>query len=41
MKSLDLKYMRSKMLMVSQEPSPFACSIKDNITYSKEDVSLN
>ena len=39
-KSLDLKYMRSKMSMVSQEPSLFACSIKDNITYGKEASSF-
>ena len=38
MKSLELKFLRSKMSMVSQEPSLFACSIKDNITYGKEET---
>ncbi|XP_067662747.1 uncharacterized protein [Haliotis asinina] len=35
LKSLDPAWFRRKMAMVSQEPTLFACSIRDNIAYGK------
>ena len=34
-KQLDPQWFRQQIAMVSQEPTLFACSIKDNITYGK------
>ena len=34
-KQLDPHWFRQQIAMVSQEPTLFACSIKDNITYGK------
>ncbi|XBI65186.1 hypothetical protein VPH35_045100 [Triticum aestivum] len=39
-KSLKLKWIRGKISLVSQEPLLFMTSIKDNITYGKEDATL-
>lgn len=39
-KSLKLQWIRGKMSLVSQEPLLFMTSIKDNITYGKEDATL-
>ncbi|CAL1536178.1 unnamed protein product [Lymnaea stagnalis] len=36
LKLLDLTWFRQKIAMVSQEPTLFACSIKDNIAYGRE-----
>ncbi|GAB4832232.1 ABC transporter B member 15 [Ancistrocladus abbreviatus] len=38
---LQLKWLRSQMGLVSQEPALFATSIKDNILFGKEDASMN
>ncbi|KAK4272055.1 hypothetical protein QN277_020655 [Acacia crassicarpa] len=38
-KRVQLKWMRSKMGLVSQEPALFATSIKENILFGKEDAS--
>jgi ABC-type oligopeptide transport system ATPase subunit len=38
-KSLDLRWLRSQMAMVSQEPTLFAVSIADNIALGKEGAS--
>ncbi|KAJ6770900.1 ATP-DEPENDENT PERMEASE MDL1 MITOCHONDRIAL [Salix koriyanagi] len=35
LKELQLKWIRQKIALVSQEPALFACSIKDNIAYGK------
>uniref|UniRef100_A0A453FAI8 Uncharacterized protein n=3 Tax=Aegilops tauschii subsp. strangulata TaxID=200361 RepID=A0A453FAI8_AEGTS len=39
-KSLKLQWIRGKISLVSQEPLLFMTSIKDNITYGKEDATL-
>ena len=40
-KDLNLARLRSQMSIVSQEPILFACSIKDNISYSvQEEMSM-
>ncbi|CAM0882242.1 unnamed protein product [Alopecurus aequalis] len=39
-KSLNLQWIRGKISPVSQEPLLFMTSIKDNITYGKEDATL-
>ncbi|XP_055939948.1 ATP-dependent translocase ABCB1-like [Argiope bruennichi] len=36
-KTINLKYLRSQMALVSQEPVLFNCTIKENITYGIED----
>ena len=38
--SLQLKWIKSKIGLVSQEPVLFMCSIKDNIAYGKEGATL-
>lgn len=35
-KTMNLKYLRSQMALVSQEPILFNCSIKENIVYGIE-----
>ena len=35
-RDLDPQWFRQKISMVSQEPTLFACSIKDNIMYGKD-----
>ncbi|KAF8043116.1 hypothetical protein BT93_A1458 [Corymbia citriodora subsp. variegata] len=40
LKEFQLKWIRSKIGLVSQEPVLFACSIKDNIAYGKEGAPL-
>ncbi|KAK3445779.1 hypothetical protein EUGRSUZ_A01005 [Eucalyptus grandis] len=40
LKEFQLKWIRSKIGLVSQEPVLFACSIKDNIAYGKEGTTL-
>lgn len=37
---LQLKWLRAKMGLVSQEPALFATSIKENILFGKEDASM-
>ncbi|KAF6150100.1 hypothetical protein GIB67_035710 [Kingdonia uniflora] len=39
-KKLQLKWLRSQMGLVSQEPCLFATSIKENILFGKEDATL-
>ncbi|KAM0899554.1 hypothetical protein ACQ4PT_021229 [Festuca glaucescens] len=39
-KTLKLQWIRGKISLVSQEPLLFMTSIKDNITYGKEDATL-
>jgi ATP-binding cassette, subfamily B (MDR/TAP), member 1 len=39
-KNLNLQWIRGKMSLVSQEPLLFMTSIRDNITYGKEDATL-
>ncbi|VAH78725.1 unnamed protein product [Triticum turgidum subsp. durum] len=39
-KNLKLQWIRGKISLVSQEPLLFMTSIKDNITYGKEDATL-
>ncbi|KAL8504333.1 hypothetical protein ACS0TY_022893 [Phlomoides rotata] len=39
-KQLKLKWLRSKMGLVNQEPILFATSIKENILFGKEDASM-
>lgn len=39
-KSLRLNWIRGKIGLVSQEPLLFMTSIKDNITYGKEDATI-
>ncbi|KAL3529878.1 hypothetical protein ACH5RR_009200 [Cinchona calisaya] len=39
-KEFQLKWIRSKIGLVSQEPTLFALSIRDNIAYGKDDASL-
>ncbi|KAJ1284937.1 hypothetical protein BS78_03G243600 [Paspalum vaginatum] len=39
-KSLQLNWIRGKIGLVSQEPLLFMTSIKDNITYGKEDATI-
>jgi len=36
LKLLDPSWFRKQMSAVSQEPTLFACSIRDNISYGKE-----
>nr|DAD34729.1 TPA_asm: hypothetical protein HUJ06_005369 [Nelumbo nucifera] len=38
---LQLKWLRSQMGLVSQEPALFATSIKENILFGKEDATMN
>ncbi|KAL4577221.1 hypothetical protein LXL04_013326 [Taraxacum kok-saghyz] len=38
---LQLKWLRSQMGLVSQEPALFATSIKENIIFGKEDASMD
>ncbi|KAH7660063.1 Xenobiotic-transporting ATPase protein [Dioscorea alata] len=40
-KRLKLKWLRSQMGLVSQEPALFATSIKENILFGKEDASMD
>ncbi|XP_072995969.1 putative multidrug resistance protein [Typha latifolia] len=40
-KRLRLKWLRSQMGLVSQEPALFATSIKENILFGKEDASMD
>ncbi|XP_051126752.1 ABC transporter B family member 15-like [Andrographis paniculata] len=40
-KNLQLKWLRSQMGLVSQEPALFATSIKENILFGKEDASMD
>lgn len=40
LKEFQLKWIRSKIGLVSQEPVLFACSIKENIAYGKEGTTL-
>ncbi|CAN0888665.1 ABC transporter B family member 21 [Linum grandiflorum] len=40
LKELQLKWIRGKIGLVSQEPALFTSSIKDNIAYGKEDATL-
>ncbi|CAH8387034.1 unnamed protein product [Eruca vesicaria subsp. sativa] len=40
LKEFQLKWIRSKIGLVSQEPVLFTASIKDNIAYGKEDATL-
>lgn len=37
---LQLKWLRSQMGLVSQEPALFATTIKENIVFGKEDASM-
>lgn len=37
---LQLKWLRSQMGLVSQEPALFATTIKENILFGKEDASM-
>ncbi|TVU35434.1 hypothetical protein EJB05_17323 [Eragrostis curvula] len=39
-KNLNLQWIRGKISLVSQEPLLFMTSIRDNITYGKEDATL-
>ncbi|OAP04860.1 PGP16 [Arabidopsis thaliana] len=39
--NMQVKWLRSQMGMVSQEPSLFATSIKENILFGKEDASFD
>ncbi|KAJ0978953.1 hypothetical protein J5N97_014427 [Dioscorea zingiberensis] len=39
-KSLKLKWLRSQMGLVSQEPALFATSVKENILFGKEDATM-
>ncbi|XP_063712933.1 ATP-dependent translocase ABCB1-like isoform X3 [Symsagittifera roscoffensis] len=39
LKSLNVKWLRQQIGVVSQEPSLFACSIKDNVLYGREGVT--
>ncbi|KAG6520211.1 hypothetical protein ZIOFF_017249 [Zingiber officinale] len=39
-RSLKLKWLRSQMGLVSQEPALFATSIKENIIFGKEDATM-
>ena len=38
-RTLDPQWFRRKISMVSQEPTLFACSIKDNIAYGRDGSS--
>ncbi|KAM0942671.1 putative ABC-type xenobiotic transporter [Dioscorea sansibarensis] len=40
-RQLKLKWLRSQMGLVSQEPALFATSIKENILFGKEDASMD
>ncbi|XP_030460441.1 ABC transporter B family member 11-like [Syzygium oleosum] len=40
LKEFQLKWIRSKIGLVSQEPVLFACSIKENIAYGKEGTTV-
>lgn len=39
-KSIDLRYLRSQICLVSQEPSLFSTTIAKNIAYGKEEATL-
>eukprot|EP00026_Physarum_polycephalum_P002974 Phypoly_transcript_02983.p1 GENE.Phypoly_transcript_02983~~Phypoly_transcript_02983.p1 ORF type:complete len:546 (+),score=91.70 Phypoly_transcript_02983:923-2560(+) len=39
-KTLDLKFLRSQICLVSQEPSLFSTTIANNIAYGKEDATM-
>lgn len=39
-KELDLKWLRSQIGLVNQEPALFATSIRENILYGKDDATL-
>lgn len=41
LKSLQLKWLREQMGLVSQEPALFATSIANNILLGKEDASMD
>lgn len=38
-KTLDLPWFHKKISIVSQEPTLFACSIRDNIAYGRSDAT--
>jgi ATP-binding cassette, subfamily B (MDR/TAP), member 1 len=40
LKTMKLGWIRSKIGLVSQEPLLFATTIKENITYGKEDATV-
>ncbi|XP_047333744.1 ABC transporter B family member 4-like [Impatiens glandulifera] len=40
-KEFNLKWMRERIGLVSQEPVLFTCSIKDNIAYGKPDATMD
>jgi ATP-binding cassette, subfamily B (MDR/TAP), member 1 len=40
LKTMKLGWIRSKIGLVSQEPLLFATTIKENITYGKEDATI-
>lgn len=41
LKTLELKWLREQMGLVSQEPALFATTIADNILFGKEDASMD
>ncbi|KAJ6405932.1 hypothetical protein OIU84_013826 [Salix udensis] len=41
LKTLELKWLRQQMGLVSQEPALFAATIADNILFGKEDASMD
>ncbi|KAJ6684730.1 ATP-BINDING CASSETTE SUB-FAMILY B [Salix purpurea] len=41
LKTLELKWLRQQMGLVSQEPALFAATITDNILFGKEDASMD
>lgn len=41
LKTLQLKWLREQMGLVSQEPALFATTIADNILFSKEDANMD
>ena len=41
LKELSPEWFRSKVAIVSQEPTLFACSIKDNIGYGREHAEMD
>jgi ATP-binding cassette, subfamily B (MDR/TAP), member 1 len=40
-KGLDIKWLRSQIGLVNQEPALFATSIRENILYGKDDATIN
>jgi ATP-binding cassette, subfamily B (MDR/TAP), member 1 len=38
---LDIKWLRSQIGLVNQEPALFATSIRENILYGKDDATIN